>query len=350
MDWNSPRNSGRQRAGTVRITHAAAFASIIASPDSSPALSPMGIVVAILIFSPVIYALLGIPYRLIQRRRRKRPAPLRLRWQSSPETFRPEPHHWALATALVFSVRNDNAWDSLSLDNPVEQTRASIRRSWGIDDRASLLLALRNVFLQGHRENLQGIVAHAASLPEDTFRETCSRLDPADEEQRELLWQLQVARDNVDGIQSVDFLAWDLVRFVMLCQNGLSLSLIDEEEARDFVLLPARYLQLSYRSWLDCADQFTRARAFWTGGDPAMRVSQDDTRRTVELLQRDRHSPWKLIAWDLSLPRPKGLFAQALLQAGLIAPLEDDPHATVSPFARTLDDMLKRLPTSARES
>jgi hypothetical protein len=279
-------------------------------------------------------------------RRRARPAPLRLRWQGTPESFRAEPHHWALVTALMFSLRNGNAWDSLALDAPVEETRDCLREAWNITDRASLMRQLHSLFVEGHRAHLQAMVEHYAGCTGEAFAQEYAEQDrearvSGDPEAREWLWQMRAARDNRNGVQVLDFLAWDMVRFVMLCQNGLRLGLISEPEARDFVLLPARLMQERYRGWLDCAEQFMFAREFWAGGNPEMAGSQDAVRRSIALLRRDRNSPWQRVPWEMPLPAPPSTFARRLQQMRLLAPLPEQEQHAANPFALMLDDALR---------
>jgi hypothetical protein len=295
-------------------------------------------------------AFLALP---LSRRKKKakpvteRTAPLQLRWKTAPASFQPTPHHWALANALVFNVRNGYAWDSLRLDAPADEVRVTLRQSWGISDRAALLNQLRGLVTNGHRDHLQPLISHYAGLPEQAFAHKLEQLredkEVSEDERRELLWQIQAARENRDGVQSVNFLAWDMVRFIMLCQNGLLLEFIDETEARDFVLLPSHYLQRNYRSWLDCADQFLRARAFWAGGDPAMTPTQNATHETIALAQRDPHSPWKLLSWEMALPRPQWLFVKALHDMQLLTALTDQERTAANGFELTLDDALRDL-------
>jgi hypothetical protein len=298
----------------------------------------------------VIAVFATLPAR--RKRQKKKPEtrktePLTLRWQTSPSTFQPEPQYWALANTLVFNARNGCAWDSLRLDASADETRQSLRQSWGISDRATLLEQLHGVFTGGHRQALQPFVGHYAGLPEAAFKQEVERLredrELPDEARRESLWQMQAARDNRDGVQSVNFLAWDMVRFIMLCQNGLLLDLIDEREARDFVLLPSLYLQRDYKSWLDCADQFMRARGFWAGGDPAMIPTQEATREVIELAQRDPHSPWKLLAWEMALPHPQWLFVSALYEMQLLAPLSERERGEANEFELLLDNALQKI-------
>lgn len=329
------------RSRVARVEYAA-MAWLLADPAPSPWYAQLG---AVLVLGGLAFGLIR-PFVLHARqRRRNQPKPLQICWQGKPANFQPQPYHWALATALMFSVRNENAWDSLALDAPADKTRASLRQSWGISDRASLLQALSGLFTSGHREHLQALVSRAAALSPAAFEQQCEQLlasgEHSDDEKRELLWQMRAARDNLDGIQEVDFLAWDLVRFVMLCQNGVLLGYLSDAEARDFILLPSRLMQRNYRSWYDCADQFTRARGFWTGGDPAMKPTQEATRQTIALLQKDSHSPWKLIPWDTILPSPTPLFAQTLAQMNLLAPLNDYERQHASSFALLLDDGLQ---------
>lgn len=276
---------------------------LAAAPASSPWYLQLFAAAIISIFT---FQLLRLLYRLaasLVPRRSRHPAPLALRWSGSAEQFRPEPQHWALATALVFSVRNGDSWDRLRLDEPVEEARQSLRASWNIQDRPSLMLQLRSLLEEGHRAYLQSMVLHFANLSATEYAEAYAQAaaQPDDADKREQLWQMAAARDNRDGIRHVDFLAWDLVRHVWLCRHGVHLGYLEEAEARAMLLVPSRLLQQRYRGWEDCATQFMQARAFWAGGDPSMEASQQAVRDTIQLLRKDRRSPWKLIDWAMPL-------------------------------------------------
>lgn len=257
---------------------------------------------AIAMVATFAFVLLRRLYRSVARKRHH-PAPLTLRWSGTADDFKPDSLRWALATALVFSVRNGDAWDRLRLDEPVEQARRSLHASWGIHDRTSLMKQLRSLLQEGHRSHLQPMVRHFANLPAAQYAEIYAQTarEPDHEDKRERLWQMAAAHDNRDDIRYVDFLAWDLVRYIWLCRLGVHLGYLEEAEAPAMLLTPARLLQQRYRSWEDCATQFMQARAFWAGGDPEMEASQQAVRDTLQLLRKDRHSPWKLIDWAMPL-------------------------------------------------
>lgn len=252
------------------------------------------------------FFLLRMLYRLaasLMPRKRRHAAALVLRWSGTAGNLQAEPLHWALASILVFSVRNRDVWDQLQLDDPVEESRELLRASWGIRDQAGLKAQLFDLLGEGHRAHLQPMVQRFAAMPQDRYEEARAQIlsQPESPEQREHLWQMAAARDNRDGIRHVDFLAWDLVRYIWLCRQGLHLGYLEEPEARAMMLRQARLLQQRYRGWEDCATQFMQARAFWAGGDPSMEASQQAVRDTIHLLRKDRHSPWKLIDWAMPL-------------------------------------------------
>lgn len=295
----------RPAASVTRDRCPSRLAWLAAAPVSAPAPWYLQLI-GYAIIGVFLFLLLRLLYRVARalwHRITRRPAPLVLRWAAAPEGFRPEPHHWALATALVFSVRNGEPWDRLPLDEPVEDAREALRDAWGIHDRGSLKTQLYSLLVEGHRTHLQPRARHYGPLSIEQFQKEYAKAErlPDSEDKRELLWQMRAARENRDGIRQVDFLAWDLVRYVWLCRHGVHLGYLEETEARAMLLKPSRMLQRQYRSWQDCAEQFLRARAFWAGGDPGMDDSQEAIRRTIALLRRDPHSPWRLVDWSMPL-------------------------------------------------
>lgn len=231
------------------------------------------------------------------------PAPLTLRWSAPKDRFQPDSLLWALANVMVFSVRNGDAWDRLVLDEAKDVARDGLRASWHIHDRQSLMMQLRWLSEEGHRGELQRLARRFATMPQEQFDQERAKAEQLrdGEDKSDLLWRMQVAREDRDGIRYVDFLAWDLVRFIWLCRHGVHLGYLDEAEAPAMLLPVSQRLQQAYEGWEDCADQFLRARGFWTGGNPAYNESQAAIRETIRLLREDAYSPWKRMDWHMPL-------------------------------------------------
>lgn len=68
-------------------------------------------------------------------------------------------------------------------------------------------------------------------------------------------------------ICDIDFCAWDMVRFVMLCNSGAQVGYITQREMVDFSMLAARRVQQHYRSWRELAGHFLLARWYWKATD-----------------------------------------------------------------------------------
>lgn len=272
---------------------------------------------------------------------------LSIRWMASPELFRPQSYHWALSAASVFSIRNEQPWDSLRLQSDRDELLRGLDDAWGITDRASLLETLRDLLVTGHRESFQTLVEAFAGASEKDFAEHVQRIraDPEinEDDRACLLWRAKASRENIEGVQSADFVAWDMIRFTLLCQNAVTLDFITEDEARDFMLLPALRLQAAYRGWADCSEHFLRSRAFWVAGRDDMRASQETTRDAIALLATSPVSPWKHVAWSMQLPTPHWLFVRALVDAELLTALTEEERETASGWVRILDDALRQM-------
>ena len=279
--------------------------------------------------------------------KRNVPAALRVRWRAKVDTFRAQPHHWSLCAAVVFAVRNRQSWDGLRFDDGRSDLAVGLAQAWGITDRASLLASMRDLLLVGHREVFQSTVQTIAGCSEAEYHEHLraieTNLGVDDEERTCMLWRAKAARSNIDGAQSTDFVAWDMIRFILLCQNGLTLDLLTEDEARDFLLLPALRLQSAFSGWSDCVQNFARGRAFWVAGRAALQRTQDEIKAAANLLHTDPASPWRYVTWSMSLPTPHWLFVRALLDAELITPLSDDERENAAGWTRILDDALRQI-------
>jgi hypothetical protein len=311
--------------------------------------SELPAVLRYLVLAFVVFATIAANWRLVRKviGARQAVTGLRVRWRARQAGFKAQPHHWSLCAAAVFAVRNRQSWDGLRFDDERSDLAVGLAQAWGVTDRATLLETMRDLLLTGHREAFQATVETIAGCSEVDYAEHLRKietdLDVDDEERACLLWRAKAARDNIEGAQSTDFVAWDMIRFVLLCQNGLTLDFLTDDEARDFLLLPALRLQAAYAGWSDCVQNFVRGRAFWVAGRATMQRTQDEIQAAAQLLHTDPVSPWKHVTWSMSLPTPHWLFVRALHDAELLKPLNEDERDSATGWTRILDDALKQI-------
>lgn len=273
-----------------------------------------------------------------------------LLWAGDPRAYRPALWQWPLAAGAFYAVANETPWDLLPL-RTARQGQAVLARPWGIHTREELLRELRDLLIWGHRSGMAREVAAWARLSDAEAGDVERRLrvvadpdSPAGDAERQRaqvgLWRLGTVRRDDGGIRGVDFSAWDLVRFVHLVRAGLAAGLLTSEEAEDTALLPCLELRRHYAGWHQVGEHFARARWYWNA-EPGSegRKHQAHTRSCLGLLAGP-DGPGRLVPWDLELPRPRWLFAQALADAGLLRPLSPSERAAAGVWARSLDDAL----------
>lgn len=279
-----------------------------------------------------------------------------LLWAGDPRGFRPEPWQWPLAAGAFYAVANETPWDLLPM-RTARQGQAVLATPWGITDREGLLRALRDLLLRGHRSGMSREVAAWAGLSDAEAQERSRRLrleaddegrpEPARQRAQVGLWRLEAVRRDAAGIRGVDFTAWDLVRVVHLARAGLAAGLLTQEEAADVVILPCLDLRRRYPGWHQMGEHFARARWYWNAEPGAEgRTHLAHTRSCLALLDGPE-GPWRLVPWEMPLPRPRWLLAHALADAGLLRPLAPAERVTAGVWARSLDDALADARPSA---
>jgi len=253
---------------------------------------------------------------------------------------------WPLAASAIYATASDLPWDRLRSETQFEGVAQSLRGSWGVNGRASLLRQLHLLLTAGHRSQYHAFIAYVAPLraPQLAELEDRIRADFAadSDECREELWRIRAASQDSDGIQSVNFAAWDLCRFLMLCRNGAVVGYLSEEEAIDFMVPACRQLQSEYLGWADLAAQFQAARTFWLGSSSdSAKESKAEMEALLRTLLEAVDSPWNRVRWDCPLPACRWMLTRALYEMSLIEPLNDEARKTADGWVRVLDDVLR---------
>ncbi len=189
----------------------------------------------------------------------------------------PAAERWAMAVGAPYAIAGNNHWarrvvndDSVEAENDCKSEVDSLADMWGVFDRDSLLEQLLALFVAGHRSVYEEQIKNDSEMPDAEYRAFVQQLAQnakSSSEAKERLWQLQMVRKNRRKICNIDFCAWDMVRFVMLCNSGAQVGYITQREMVDFSMLAARRVQQHYRSWREFAGQFMQARWYWKATD-----------------------------------------------------------------------------------
>lgn len=139
----------------------------------------------------------------------------------------PAAERWAMAVGAPYAIAGNNHWarrvvndDSVEAENDCKSEVESLADMWGVFDRDSLLEQLLALFVAGHRSVYEEQIKNDSEMPDAEYRAFAQQLAQnakSSSEAKERLWQLQMVRKNRRKICDIDFCAWDMVRFVMLC-------------------------------------------------------------------------------------------------------------------------------------
>lgn len=250
----------------------------------------------------------------------------RVRWSARKSTFGRRPVDWAMAVAAPFAICRGAKQDELAFPSAADE-RAMLSSAWGVADRASMIETLYTLLVDGHRTGYQFEVEYWTSLSpqeateyEKVLRDTAGVTGPG----AERLWRFRRVRANDRGIQQLDFLAWDMVRFAMLVRAGLTAGYLSGAEAEDLLLMPAAQLQSSYSSWEELGESFRLGRWYWNsqGGKGESETDAHDINRQKALM--GANSPWRAVTWRTAVPQSRLLLADALVDEGVLDPYELD--------------------------
>ena len=238
----------------------------------SPWLRRAFIILSIPVFLSLLFVVGAFLYGLVQgvvSPSDARPDP-KIRYVNKRE-FEPSVLNWLLSVVAIYKVMWVNVIDRLLDDEDIEQTfnkREVLQNDWGVYNRQDLLSALMDLYHEGHRPSIRQVQAENPVYPQ------------------------------------ADPLAWDLVRYLMLCAVGASIKYIEPEEAHMLMLPAGKALQASYESWADMADGFLTGRAVWLGRQGGGEKSESEIvmEKTVKLLKTDAKSPWQRVPWTFPLP------------------------------------------------
>lgn len=221
---------------------------------------------------------------------------------------------WPLAVGAPYAIVSNYNWSTVTAAADAAQAAEDKRdaidalaSAWGVNSRSSLLSQLFWLFASGHRAEYEEQIASDRNMPEHEYAEYARQLELESKhapDAKERLWQLNMARKNKRNIGQLDFCAWDMVRFAMLCHSGARAGYLSEQEMQDFLLLAAVELQKHYQSWRDLGQKFLLARWYWKATDKRHLFTHYLFKKAISRLLKQRGSPWKMLEWNSPLPAP----------------------------------------------
>lgn len=236
------------------------------------------------------------------------------RYAGTPEAFARGWLAWPLAAGAGFAVCGGQAVDTLGDDDPAA-VEGSLREWWGIASRADLVEQVWSLLVRGHRTRFAAERAHWLTLSSADAR--AERRQASALGDGELLARIERVRADERGIGGVDFVAWDLVRAIMLLRSGAAVGYVDEQLAGDTMLLAAERLQQAYGSWQELGQHYELGRWHWRGErskDDRLAVEHDVHRE--EAMARPGQ-PRALVPFDARLPRSERLIVRAAAFEGV---------------------------------
>jgi hypothetical protein len=186
---------------------------------------------------------------------------------------------------------------------------------WDVHNKEDLLKALQQLIDKGHRDAFN--TTHYAfskisapfvlpvlelGIPATTTNSTplLGRAKDKDEFERRLvvLYLLPKKPVFVHHKPTPYLTAWDLGRYIIVCQLGFRAGYLTEQEAWDHILPVARRIQLSFNSWEEFAQDYIMGRTYWWAS--RMRQDENECEQLVATLL-SKNGAWDLIPWNASL-------------------------------------------------
>jgi hypothetical protein len=168
---------------------------------------------------------------------------------------------------------------------------------WNVKSRDDLLNTLKWIEEGGHRKVLWEMREHLKLLPvENLLDEIFKDTGDKDKFNSKLMAALSLGKPKR---KVVDITAWDYGRYISLCRWGYQAGYITEEEAWERIFPAARYLQKSYSSWNEYAEDYLRGREFWSLTQTIMNGYIH--REVAAKLLADPKGIWNSASWGVSL-------------------------------------------------
>lgn len=206
----------------------------------------------------------------------------------------PPPHLWALALAEPYLQHDgENPHELLGHGDATDGAIRMLKDSWGITDHDSLLAELHQLATEGHRNGFQKAGERFTQMTDADFEKEMDAHGSTPDK----VEQARAIRASYQKWKDRSGLAFDLVRYANLVDNGFCAHYLGEEESWNLLLPMAKKAQESFASWQELGDNFLDGRAMWNDGQ-----RDDGYAELVQLLAnpKDPASPWS-IAWNTDL-------------------------------------------------
>ncbi|CDG21146.1 protein of unknown function [Xenorhabdus poinarii G6] len=242
---------------------------------------------------------------------------------------------WGIILGAPYAVFNGHVVNDYTPEIAEDNGLSS---AWGIKNRQDLLQQLFWLIMEGHSTDYYEIRDTVIHLSKNDFDMLLSNIEKSqwdETEKQELIWQYKMMYHNTHDIQNMEYLAWDYVRFSMLCLEGARLKYITKEEAQSWTRMLAPRLRKMYTGWDDLWHHLFITRWFWSAQDKQWTSSQSDYLAIVDNLLQDKSSPVNVIQWDVPLSSTDTTsFSEALVSLQLpksmvTLELEGDDDVTV---------------------
>lgn len=246
--------------------------------------------------------------------RRQNAAALRahheIRWSSTQDEFLRAVEAWPVAASAPYALCREGSVDVFAFANSGNEVRM-LSNAWDVRNATDLRLQLLSLLRHGHRERFNSEREIWSALRGREATDTRNRMYSAAKhysDAAEDFLRFRRVRKNTNDLMSIDFLAWDLVRVIMLARAGAAAGYLSAEEALDITFVASRGLQERFSSWEELGSHFLRGRWYWASesGSAEAESNQHDQHRQ-RVLTTSANSPWKVVPWSTSIPSPRYL-------------------------------------------
>ncbi|WP_159620977.1 DUF1266 domain-containing protein [Ruania rhizosphaerae] len=224
-------------------------------------------------------------------------------FQWGPDAISQDPTGWLLVASGHHAVAASQPLDVFGYPGPGEGARI-LAESWDVHSRTDLVAQILSLLTSGHRASFDAERAHWHSLDQAgqrQLRKDLARAAMTSPTAREEYLRFERIRTDAQGARSIDFLAWDLDRVILLARAGVGAGYLSEPEGRDLALAAAAGLRSRYRGWDELNASFTRGRWYWRSMDGVEEASAAEHDRQFT---RAAAPMWNLVPWEAALPAP----------------------------------------------
>lgn len=210
---------------------------------------------------------------------------------------------WGIACGADLAFMNDDLLNTLGNSDNKEDAQRILSEWWGVDARDELIETFSYLKASGHR--LRFTIVDTALRMTDTAEAKAYLQEHVDDFETAVDWfrNMRNAYEQFteDGFLQEcaalpNLLAWDYVRIINLCRNGIDAGYLNRPEALAIVMNVAKTLQENYSSWKDLSLCYQFGRYVWGGSD-----QYEILKSGMEKLLTDENSPWVKLDWHMKL-------------------------------------------------